>query len=162
MAGVITQALGAVGRHRRVVLGAGLVLAAGYLVIHLWIPSPGRRAFPAMAVATAVLLLLSVVATARPRPQSFVVDPAARAFRTPPQPAFVFVALAFLPLATGMAGNVVRDRGSEPFLPDQLVELGYAVVLILWVVIAWRDDSVQLRPDGVWQRGITGWLVATW
>jgi hypothetical protein len=71
----------------------------------------------------------------------------------------VFVALAFLPLATGMAGNVVRDRRSEPFLPDQLVELGYAVVPLLWIAVAWRDDGVQLRPDGVWQRGITGRLV---
>lgn len=47
-------------------------------------------------------------------------------------------------------------------LSDQLLELGYAPIVILLIAIAWRDTNVQLRPDGLWQRGITGWLVVPW
>lgn len=161
-ADVITRFLVAVGRHRRVVLTVGLVLSAGYLLVHLWVPSLGRHAFPAMAAAAAVFLVLGVVAVAWRQPTTFVVQPRVPAFSTPPQPAFSFIALAFLTLATGMVGDVIRDWASEPFLPDQLLELGWLVLALLHVVLGWRDQSVQLRPDGLRQRGITGWLVVPW
>lgn len=112
-----------------------------------------------MSAAIAVFLVLAVAAVAWRQPTAFVVQPHVPAFGAPAQPVFLFLALAFLTLATGTTGTVLRDWESDPFRPDQLIELGNAAVAILWIVVAWRDTSVQLRPDGLWQRGITGWLV---
>ena len=159
---MITRLLAAVGRRRRVILAAGLVLSAGHVLAHLWVPALGRRTFPAMVATMVAFLLLSVVAASWRRPRSFVVQPHVPAFGTPPQPAFVFMALAFLVMGTGMAGNVVRDRTSEPFLPEHLMELAYAGVAVIWVALVWRDPGVQLRPDGLWQRGALGSLVVPW
>lgn len=114
------------------------------------------------AAVSMLLLLLAVVAVVRTRPKAFVVRPAVPAFNAPPQPAFVLMALAFLPLATGMFDFVIRAWTTEPFLLDQLLGLGGAAMLMVWFVSAWRDTSVQLRPDGLWQRGITGWLIVPW
>ncbi|WP_433726261.1 hypothetical protein ACQP2Y_08940 [Actinoplanes sp. CA-051413] len=159
---MITQLLAAVGRRRRGILAVGLVLSAAYVLAHLWFPALGRRTFPAMVATTAVLLLMGVVAASWSRPRSFMVQPHVPAFSTPPQPMFAFMGLAFLVLGTGMAADVVRDRASESFLPDQLVELAYPCIAILWVALAWRDSGVQLRPDGLWQRGAMGSLVVPW
>lgn len=115
-----------------------------------------------MSAAIAVFLVLAVAAVAWRQPTAFVVQPHVPAFGAPAQPVFLFLALAFLTLATGTTGTVLRDWESDPFRPDQLIELGNAAVAILWIVVAWRDTSVQLRPDGLWQRGITGWLVVPW
>jgi hypothetical protein len=112
-----------------------------------------------MVATTAVLLLMGVVAASWSRPRSFMVQPHGPAFSTPPQPMFAFMALAFLVLGTGMAADVVRDRASESFLPGQLIELTYPCIAIMWVALAWRDSGVQLRPDGLWQRGASGSLV---
>ncbi|GAA4578633.1 hypothetical protein GCM10023176_54930 [Micromonospora coerulea] len=159
---MIARFLAATGRRRRVILVVALVLSVGYLLLHVWVPSLGQRTFPAMATASAVFLMLGTVASARDRPKAFLVQPRVPAFSASPQPALVFMALAFFPIATGMVGNVIRDWGSEPFLPDQQLELSWAAVLVPWIVIAWRDTSVQVRPDGLRQRGITGWLVVPW
>ncbi len=159
---MITRFFLVVGRRRRMVLTVGLALSAGYLVVHRWVPSLGREAFPALATTAAVFLALGVGAAVRPRPTRFVVRPRVPAFSTPSQPALVFLALAFLTLATGMTGNLLRHRGSDPFLTDPLLDLGWAVVALLQVAVAWRDPSVQLRPDGLWQRDITGWRVVPW
>jgi hypothetical protein len=159
---VITGFFAAVGRHRRVILAVGLVLAVVYLSMHFWVPSLGRRAFPVMTAGTAVFILLGIIAVAWNRPNALTVEPRVPAFSAPPQPSFVFIALAFLLIATGIVGTAIRDRGEEPLLPDQLLALSWAIVLLLWVVLAWRGTRVQLRPDGLWQRGITGWLVIPW
>jgi hypothetical protein len=159
---VITRFLAAVGRHRRIILTVGLALSAGYLLVHVWVPSLGQRAFPAMSATAAVFLVLAVVAAARRRPTTFVVQPRLPAFSTPAQPAFVFIALTFLTIGTGMAGNVIRDWGSERLLTDRFLGIGWFALALLNVAVAWRDQSVQLRPDGLWQRGITGWLVVPW
>lgn len=161
-ADVITRFLLAVGRHRRIVLTAGLALSAGYLLVHLRVPSLGQRAFPTMSATAAVLLVLGIVAVAWRQPTTFVVQPRVPAFGTAPQPTFTFLALAFLTLATGMVGTVIRDWGSERFLTDPLLELGWPVLALLNIALAWRDQGVQLRPDGLWQRGINGWLVVPW
>ena len=161
-AGVITRLLAAVGRRRRVILAVGLVLSVGYALAHLWVPDLGQRTFPTMLATMAVLLLMGVVSASWRQPRSFVVQRHMPAFSTPPQPTFVFLALAFLVMGTGMAANVVRDWASESFLPDQLMELVYACVAIMWVTLVWRDSSVQLRPDGLWQRGAIGSLVVPW
>lgn len=161
-AGVIARFLVAVGRHRRVVLIVGMVLSVGYLLVHLWVPSLGQRAFPAMSATVAVLVVLSVVAMAWRRPTAFVVQPRVPAFSTPPQAALPLLGLAFLTMGTGMAGNVIRDWGSDRFLIDPLLDLGWVAAALLNVAVAWRGRGVQLRPDGLWQRGITGWLVVPW
>lgn len=161
-ADVITGFFVAVGRHCRVVLTAGLVLSAGYLLVHLWVPSLGQHAFLAMLATVAVFLVLGIVAAAWRRPTTFVVQPRVPAFSTPSRTALLFIALAYLTLATGIAGTVFRDWGSERFLIDRFFGLGWLVPALLHVASAWRDQSVQLRPDGLWQRGITGWLVVPW
>jgi hypothetical protein len=126
------------------------------------VPSLGRLAYRTLAASAAVFLTLALVAIARRRPAAFVVQPRVPAFSTPPQPANLFLALAALTLATGMTGNVIRDWGSESFLPDQLLGLGWAGVALLHVALVWRGQDVQLRPDGLWQRGVTGWLTIPW
>lgn len=161
-AGVITRFLAAVGRYRRVILVVGLVLSASHVLAHHWVPSLGQRTFPAMAATTAVFLLLGGVAASQMRPRSLVVQPHVPAFSTPPQPMFVFMALAYLVIGTEQVGNVVRDWASEPFLPDQLLELAHACLAIMLVALAWRNTSVQLRPDGLWQQSVTGRIVVPW
>jgi hypothetical protein len=115
-----------------------------------------------MSATAAVFLVLGIVAAAWRRPTTFVLQPRVPAFSTPRQMAVPFIALALLTLATGMAGTVIRDWGSERFLIDRFFGLGFLVPALLHVAGAWRDQSVQLRPDGLWQRGITGWLVVPW
>jgi hypothetical protein len=159
---VITRFFANAGRHRRVILVVALFLTAGYLLVHAWVPNLGERAFPALVAASMIFLLLGVLAAVRGRSKAFVAESSVPAFSTSPQPTLTFLALGYFPIGIAMAGNVVRDWGSEPFLPDQLMELGYSVIVVLWTVAAWRDRSVQLRPDGLWQRGITGWLVIPW
>ncbi len=159
---MITRFLAAVGRHRRTILVVALVLAAVYLLMHFWVPSLGRRAFPVMTTATALSLLLGVIALARDRPKALVVEPRMPAFSAPPHPFYLFMALASLLITTGSLGTVIRDRAQESIVPDQLVEVSWAIVPLLWIALAWRGTRVQLRPDGLWQRGITGWLIIPW
>ncbi|MEV6599172.1 hypothetical protein AB0M36_20280 [Actinoplanes sp. NPDC051346] len=159
---MITRFLAAAGRRRRVILVVALVVSAGYLVAHVWVPTLGQRTFPVTAAVPAVFLMLAIVALAGARPKAFRVDPRVPAFSASAQPTLLFLALAFFPTAIGIAGNVIRDWSSEPFLAEHLLELGYPAVLSMWIVLAWRDTNVRLRPDGVWQRGITGWLVIPW
>ena len=89
-----------------------------------------------------------------------MIRPDERAFSAPPHPTFVFLVLAYVPVATGMVGGAVRDRASDAFSagPAAGARLTGAI-LALWVVVAWRDTGARLRPDGLWQRGIAGWLV---
>jgi hypothetical protein len=115
-----------------------------------------------MAATMGVLLLLAVVSLAWRRPRNLVVRPHVPAFSTPSQPSYVFMALAFLIMATGQVGTVIRDWGTEPFLSEQLPNLIYGLLVVLFVTNAWRDRGVQLRPDGVRQAGVTGWLVIPW
>lgn len=115
-----------------------------------------------MSTTVGVLLLLAIVSLAWSRPRAFVVRPGVPAFSNPPQPMYVFLSLAFLIMATGQAGNVIRDWGSDPFLSEQLPNLMWAVLALLYLTVTWRGQSVQLRPDGLWQPGIIGWLVVPW
>ena len=141
----------------------GLVLCAIYLAVELWVPSLDRWASPAMSTATPVcLLLVIVVVAARRRPRAFEVQPDVPAFSTPPQPAVVFIALGPLFLAAANVGNLIQDWGTEPFLYDQALDLLFAALVPLSIFIVCHDMNVQLRPEGLWQRGITGWLVIPW
>jgi hypothetical protein len=74
----------------------------------------------------------------------------------------VFFALAFLTMGTDRLGTVIRDWDADPRLADHLLSLGWAVLVLPMILIAWRDTNVRLRPDGLWQRGVTGWLVVPW
>ena len=159
---MITRFFAAVGRHRRVLLGAGLVLSAGYLLVQARVPELGQRAFPAMLAAAGGFILLAVVALAWGRPRDLLVWPEVPAFGTSGPPVYVFIALAFLVMATGLVGNVIRDWAVDPFLSDQLLPLIWGVVALLNIAIAWRGRGVQLRPDGLRQPGLIGWLVVPW
>jgi hypothetical protein len=150
---VLTRFFAAAGRHRRVILVIALTLAAGYLLVQIGVPSLGRHAFPVLAPLTGVLLLLGIIALAWAQPRAFVVRPGV--FSAGPHPTLIFMALAFVIEATGMAGNVIRDR-------DDFLELTWVAILALWIALAWRDPGAQLRPDGIRQRGLTGWLVVPW
>lgn len=159
---VIARFLKAVGRQRRPVLIVALALSAAYLLGHLWVPSLRDYAFPGLAVAVLALFVLAVVASTRAQPMFFTIRPGVPAFSAPPQPTSVILALAFLCLFTANVSGLVDGWGSEPFLPDRALLLGWAVVLAMSLGTAWPDTSVQLRPDGLWQRGLTGWLVVPW
>ncbi|GID92579.1 hypothetical protein ACFQFC_39700 [Amorphoplanes digitatis] len=159
---MITKFLAAAGRHGRPILATGLALSAGFLLVQAQVPALGQRAFPALMIAAMSLLPLGVVSVAGRRPNAFVVLPDVPAFSTPPRPTYTFLALAYLVMATGRTANVIRDWGSDPFLSEQLPELFTTALTLLFVAVAWGDNSVQLRPDGVWQRGLTGWLVIPW
>ncbi|MET8150142.1 hypothetical protein ACIBSW_08480 [Actinoplanes sp. NPDC049668] len=159
---MITWFLAAAGRHGRIILATGLALSAGFLLLQAQVPELGQRAFPILMIVVLVLLLPGVASFAGRRPNAFVVRPDVPAFSTPPRPTYTFLALACLVMATGRTANVIRDWGSDPFLSEQLPELLSTAVTLLFVAVAWGDSSVQLRPDGVWQRGITGWLVIPW
>ncbi|WP_328475211.1 hypothetical protein OHA21_18030 [Actinoplanes sp. NBC_00393] len=159
---MITRFFAFIGSRRRVILAVALVLAACYLLVQAWVPSLGRRAFPALVAFTMISLLLAVLALAVERPKNLVVQPGIPAFSAPPHPGLVLIALGYFPIGTAMAGSAIRDWRSEPFSSDLVPALGYAAVLALWIVIAWGDTSTQLRPDGLWQHGIMGRLFVPW
>ncbi|GLI03767.1 hypothetical protein [Phytohabitans aurantiacus] len=149
------------GRQRRAILAVGVVLSASYLLVHAWAPSLGRRAFPALAAICLSLLALGLAATIRRRPAAFVIQPGLPAFSASPQPASLIMALALLTLGTAMTGIAIRYGEPNAFL-DQLLAWSLAAATLLHVVLVWRDQGVQLRPDGLWQHGFTGWLVIPW
>ena len=156
-ADVITGFFAAVGRHRRVILVVGLVLAAGVPFDPLRVPSPDRRPFPVMAAATAVLLL-GIVAVAWDRPKAFVVEPRrARVQRSTPTVLHLH-GIGVSLIVTGRVGNIIRDREKNRSCPTNCSS---------WAGPSSRSCGSSSRGGNqgaaaarrVWQRGITGWLV---
>jgi len=159
---VITRVLAAAGRHRRIIVVAGLLVSAGYLMIEAWAPSQDRWAFRVMSTADLVCLLLVIIVVVGWRqPRTFVVRPNVPAFGTPPHPAVTFMLLALFLQAAINVGNAIRDWGSEPFL-DLALDLFWAPLIAVLIASGWPATSVQLRPEGLWQQGIGGWLVVPW
>ncbi|MEV6816749.1 hypothetical protein [Micromonospora sp. NPDC051296] len=144
-------------RYRRQILTVALVLAV--------ILAVGRRLSDLLdsILDTATLLagmLAMSLALLRPRPAGLLVKPEVRAFATEPSMSQVYMAVGFMFLASlllGARGLVEVVEGLSMVLP-----LLFLVGVGVHVAGGWRGVSVELRPDGVCQRDLTGSLMVPW
>lgn len=143
-------------RYRRLILTLSLVLGVGLA----W----GRRLSDwlelILLIATFLAGVLSVLALRRSRPAALLVKPEVRAFATEPGASQILMAVTLMFLAsqllvTGHLGEVAE--GLFMVLPVLLL-----VAVGVQVASGWRGVSVELRPDGVCQRDVTGSLMVPW
>ncbi|MFI2652801.1 hypothetical protein [Micromonospora fulviviridis] len=145
-------------RYRRPILAIALVLAVVLAV--------GRRLsdwldlilLNATFLAGVLAFSLAVLAYRRLRPAALLVKPEVRAFATEPSASQIHLAVGFTFLASQFLGTGHLDGvglfNVAPFL--------LLVVAGLHGAGGWRGVSVELRPDGVCQRDVTGSLMVPW
>jgi hypothetical protein len=164
----------AITRHRRPILAATIVTAAGMLAL-IALSAPDGVARHALSAVPGLLVfpcvVLALIATAQPRPAMFVVDPRTPAFRTPPHAAPVCRAAATIFMVCFFAAQTLNGwsmPNDEP-TPAVLRLLGAVptcallAVAAITVAAAWRGDhGVQLRPDGLIDRSPLGTLTVPW
>jgi hypothetical protein len=141
-----------VGRHRRILLLAGVVVAA-------------VLAYVGWAAALLVVLIpLAVLDQRRRRPVGFVVEPRRRVFAAPAPAAVVYGAVAALaPAAAGVAWLLRHDRLAERWWLPVAAAVGlWLLVCSGLVVSAWRGGDVELGVDGVRAVGALGSLTVPW
>ncbi|MEU8262499.1 hypothetical protein AB0C02_17935 [Micromonospora sp. NPDC048999] len=143
-------------RYRRLILTLSLVLGVGLA----W----GRRLSDwlelILIIAAFLVGVLGALALGRSRPAALLVKPEVRAFATEPGASQILVAvmLTFMAsqlLVTGHLGEVVGGL---------FMVLPFLLLLAVGVQVAggWRGVSLEVRPDGVCQRDVTGSLMVPW
>ncbi|MFG2054265.1 hypothetical protein ACGFI9_09545 [Micromonospora sp. NPDC048930] len=155
---MLTTVIAVTVRHRRLILAISLVLA----VVLAW----GRRLsvwldlilLIATFLAGVLAFSLGLLGLRRPRPAAFLVKPEVRAFATEPSAFQIFLAVGITFLASQFLGTGhLAGVGLFNVLPFLLL-----VAVALTVAGGWRGISVQLRPDGVFQRDFAGSLMVPW
>ncbi|MFU8876359.1 hypothetical protein [Micromonospora sp. SL4-19] len=147
-------------RYRRPILTVALVLAVGLAAVRQLPPPLGLILAIAPALTGLLLMLLAPLALRR-RPAAFLVKPEVRAFATEPSAVQIYMAvgLTFLAssqlLVTGSLGEVFE--GLFILLPFLLL-----VAIGIQLAAGWRGYSIELRPDGVYQRDVAGSLMVPW
>ena len=145
------------GRHRKVVLTAGVTAAAVYLVAYTRSPMFRDQEVTIWAVAVA-LFLLALAASAVARPRAFLVRPEVPAFITPPSAGDVYASLGQLTLATALTGIYLRDRAEGHPSVDLRLAILLPVLALAGVAASWRSKGIELRPDGLHDKEILGVL----
>ncbi|MFF4893334.1 hypothetical protein [Micromonospora chersina] len=145
-------------RHRRPILGTALVLAV--------ILAVGRRLSPwldlvlgnATFIVGVLASSLAALAWRRSQPAALLVKPEVRAFATAPSASQIAMAvgLMFVALLSLGTGHLAGE-GLFLVLPFLLL-----VGVGLHLAAGWRGVAVELRPDGVHQRDVTGSLTVPW
>ncbi|SCF19895.1 hypothetical protein GA0074695_4264 [Micromonospora viridifaciens] len=147
-------------RYRRLILTVALVLAVGLAVgRHLSLTLDRILAYA--TILTGVLVLsLALLTLRRPRPAAFLVKPEVRAFVTEPSAVQIYLTVGLMFLASQFLGTGHLDEVFEGLF----ILLPFLLLVGLGVNVAggWRDFSVELRPDGVYQRDVTGSLMVPW
>ncbi|SCG43659.1 hypothetical protein [Micromonospora inositola] len=150
-------------RYRRPILTVALVLAVVLAVVRQLSPTLGLI----LAIATSLtgvlvlLLALALLALRRPRPAAFLVKPEVRAFATEPSAVQIYLAVGL----TFVASSQLLTIGTF-----HRVSVGLVLVLQFLLLVAigiqlaasWRGSSIELRPDGVYQRDFVGSLMVPW
>ncbi len=103
---------------------------------------------------------LALLALLPPRPTAFLVKPEVRAFATEPSAFQVYMAVAFMFLASLLLGT--DHLGEVVGGPFMVLPFLLLVGVGVHVAGGWRGFSVELRPDGVCQRDFTGSLTVPW
>ncbi|PZG17050.1 hypothetical protein C1I95_16350 [Micromonospora craterilacus] len=144
-------------RYRRPILAVALVLAVVLAVSRRLSDLPGSILDTATFLAGILAMLLALL---RPRPAGLLVKPEVRAFATEPSTSQVYLAVGFMfwaSLLLGARGLVEAVEG-----PSMVLPILFLVGVGVNVAGAWRGVSVELRPDGVCQRDLTGSLMVPW
>jgi hypothetical protein len=166
-------------RYRRLVVGTAVVCAAACVGLQLLAAprSSGRLVLVLLPGAVAVAcLVLSITALRDARPAAFVVDPRTPAFRPVPRRTDVYAAVSVIFLAGGQVAGWTIVAGSAPVAGPRVarivtgVEFTVGTVLVASMVAVtgvlaaalWRGVGVQLRPEGLVDRGPVGRLTVPW
>ncbi|MEU5528318.1 hypothetical protein ABZ744_15365 [Micromonospora chersina] len=145
-------------RHRRPILATALVLAVILAVgrqLSTWLDLIlGNATFVVGVLASA----LAALAWRRSQPAALSVKPEIRAFATEPSASQISMAVGLMFLASLLLGTGhLAGEGLFMVLPFLLL-----VAVGLHFSGSWRGVAVELRPDGVHQRDITGSLTVPW
>ncbi len=148
-------------RYRRPILTIALVLAVVLAVGRRLSDQLGSILGIATILAGMLALSLAILALLRPRQAVFLVKPEVRAFATEPSAFQVYIAVAYMFLASLPLGARDLDEiyGGHPSMVLPLLLL---VGVGVHVAGGWRGVSVELRPDGICQRDFTGSLMVPW
>ena len=157
-AGVFSPIFAGTVRHRRLILAVALALAVALSLAHGLSFRLDGILGTATALAGLLAFTLGLSAWLRPRPAALLVEPAARAFATAPSASQVYMAAGYAFLAALLLGT------GDLLPPDPFIALPilYLVLVGLHVAAGWRGLSVQLRPEGVYQRDFAGSLTVPW
>ena len=158
----VTSIFSAVGRYRRVILTVALAASVVYVMANFWLPTLTERASSTLFALVPCIVTLVVVASMLSRPRAFLVRPQVRAFSAPPNPVTVLITLALLVIAMRSTGVVVRDLRTTDAFADRLPALFWVLATAYSYVGAWRGEGIELRPDGVRDRGWAGTLIVPW
>ncbi|MFU8853357.1 hypothetical protein ACNAW0_20560 [Micromonospora sp. SL1-18] len=148
-------------RYRRPILTVVLVLAVVLAVVRQLSPTLGLILAIAPILTGLLLMLLAPLALQRPRPAAFLVKPEVRAFATEPGAVQIYMAVGLTFLASAQMLNTGTGH---------VVSVGVFMVLQFLLLVAvglqlaagWRGSSIELRPDGVYQRDFVGSLMVPW
>lgn len=143
-------------RYRRLILALSCALAVGLA----W----GRRLSGwlelILIIATILVGVLGVLALGRSRPAALLVKPEVRAFATEPGASQILLAvmITFVAAQLLVTGHLGEGVGGLFMVLPFLLLVGVGVL----IASGWRGVSVELRPDGVCQRDVTGSLMVPW
>ena len=159
---MLTTVLTATGRHRRTLLATSLVAAVIYLAACAGSPSLHERTSDATGIVLFSTLGLALAVLFLPRRRAFDVRPKVPAFAAPSHAGTVVLTVGQIFLVTALTGNLTSDLRSEGLLRSQWPILVLAIVTALSVVSTWRGLGIELRPDGLVDRGAAGSLIIPW
>ncbi|OKI84558.1 hypothetical protein [Micromonospora sp. CB01531] len=143
-------------RHRRLILSLSLVLAVGLA----W----GRRLSDwldlILLIATILTAVLGALALRRSRPAALLVKPEVRAFATAPSASQILIAVTL----TFLTSHLLGTRYLGEVFGGLFMVLPFLLLVAVGVQVAsgWRGISIELRPEGVCQRDVTGSLMVPW
>ncbi|MCZ7435241.1 hypothetical protein O7598_02425 [Micromonospora sp. WMMC241] len=152
----------AVVRHRRPILVADVLLAAGNAAAMAYAPDVADALVPLILLLALTGLLLSIISLGRRR-AALVVLPRRPAFAAPVPAWRVLLTLGLLGQSSVTVGAYLRSTEagiSTTF--DAVVGALWLGVIALLVVAAWRGDDVRLSPDGVRTIGLLGSRTVPW
>ncbi|MFU8855177.1 hypothetical protein ACNAW0_30085 [Micromonospora sp. SL1-18] len=142
-------------RYRRLILTLSPVLAVGLA----W----GRRLSDwlglILIIAALLVGVLGVLALGRSRPAALLVKPEVRAFATEPGASQILIAVMLTFSASQLLGLPLGEVVGGLFMVLPFLLL---VAIGMQVAAGWRGVSLELRPDGVCQRDVTGSLMVPW
>ncbi|MEU8070341.1 hypothetical protein [Micromonospora sp. NPDC048169] len=152
----------AVVRHRRPLLLAGLLVAAGNAAAMGYAPDVARASTLPLLLLALTLLILAVIRMGT-RPAALVVLPRNAAFASPVPAWRVLLALGLLGQSSATAGSYLRsvDAGTAT-TSEVVIGLLWLALIALLVATAWRGHSVRLSPDGVRTMGLLGSRMIPW
>ncbi|MEV0001084.1 hypothetical protein AB0H28_02205 [Micromonospora sp. NPDC050980] len=152
----------AVVRHRRPVLVAGVLVAAGNAAAMGYAPDVARALFLPLLLLTLAALTLAIISLGS-RPAALVVLPQHPAFAPPVPARLPLLTLGLLGSASATVGAYLRSTEAGIGTTfDAVVGALWLGVIALLVAAAWRGHDLLLSPTGVRTIGLLGSRRVPW